>query len=104
MQESEWAFAMKCSYDPFLHDACMFVTDSHGWYFDSGATNKHITSQCDMFTCLESAPVGNFVTYANNSKYPVRGVGKIVLRLLLMAALSHCLLMYYMCLRLERTY
>ena len=52
--------------------------DSHVWYFDSGAT-KHITSQRDMFTCLESLPVGNSVTCTNNSEYPVRGVGKIVL-------------------------
>jgi len=47
-----------------------------------------------MFTCLESAPIGNSVTCANNSEYPppVRGVGKIVLTaaLLLMVALSHC--------------
>ena len=54
VQESEWAFVVQCSYDPSLHDVCMSVADSHVWYFDSGAT-KHITSQRDMFTCLEPA-------------------------------------------------
>ena len=50
----------------------------HVWYFDSGAT-KHITSQRSFFTTLESAPTGNSVTCANNSSYPVKGVGQNVL-------------------------
>ena len=50
--------------------------DSRVWYFDSGAT-KHITSQRSLFTSLESAPKGNTVTCANNSSYPVGGVGQI---------------------------
>ena len=48
------------------------------WYFDSGAS-KHITSQQDMFSSLKSAPAGNTVMCANNSSYPVKGVGNIVL-------------------------
>ena len=32
-----------------------------------------------MFTSLESAPTGNIVTCADNSSYPVKGVGTIVL-------------------------
>ena len=52
--------------------------DSDVWYFDSGAT-KHITSQRSFFSSLESAPTGNTVTCANNSSYPVMGVGKIIL-------------------------
>ena len=32
-----------------------------------------------MFTSLESAPTGNSITCANNSSYPVKGVGQIVL-------------------------
>ena len=51
VKESEWKLSMQCSYDPSLHDVCMSV-DSHVWYFDSG-----ITSQRDMFTCLESVLV-----------------------------------------------
>ena len=78
MQESEWAFAVQCSYDPSLHDVCMSIADSHVWYFDSGAT-KHITSQRSLFTFLESAPTGNTVTCANNSSYLVEGFGEIVL-------------------------
>ncbi|MCO5573108.1 hypothetical protein L7F22_026873 [Adiantum nelumboides] len=62
-----------------VHNACMSIaTDSHVWYFDSGAT-KHITSHHDLFTSLESVPHGNSVTCANNASYPVQGVGKIVL-------------------------
>ena len=56
----------------------MSAMDSNVWYFDSGAT-KHITSQRILFTSLESAPKGNIVTRANNSSYPVEGVGQIVL-------------------------
>ena len=51
---------------------------THVWYFDSGAS-KHITSQHDLFTSLNSAPIGNSVTCADNSSYPIKGVGKIVL-------------------------
>jgi len=56
----------------------MFVVDSDLCYFDSGAT-KHITLQRTMFTSLESSPTGNTVTCADNSSYPVKGVGTIVL-------------------------
>ena len=66
MQESEWAFAMQCSYDPSLHDVCMSIADSHVWYFDSGAT-KHITSQRDMFTCLESASIVVILLHAQTT-------------------------------------
>ena len=59
VQDSEWAFIVQCSYNPLLHDACMSVVDSDLWYFDSGAT-KHITSQRNMFTSLESAPMGKY--------------------------------------------
>ncbi|MCO5555974.1 hypothetical protein L7F22_009518 [Adiantum nelumboides] len=39
----EWDFSAKCTYNLAVHDACMSVaTNSHVWYFDSGAT-KHIT-------------------------------------------------------------
>ena len=48
------------------------------WYFDSGAS-KHITSQRDMFTSLEVVPIGNYVTCVDNSSYPIKGVGQIVL-------------------------
>ena len=77
-QDADWAFTVHCSYNPLLHDTCMSIMDSHVWYFDSGAS-KHITSQRDMFTSLESAPIGNSVTCADNSSYPVKGVGQIVL-------------------------
>ena len=78
VQDSEWAFSAQCNYDPLLHDSCMSAVDSDVWYFDSGAT-KHITSQRSLFTSLESAPKGNTVTCANNSSYPIEGVGQIVL-------------------------
>ena len=78
VQDAEWAFSVQCSYNPSLQDACFSATDLHVWFFDSGAS-KHITSQRDMFSSLESAPAGNTVTCANNSSYPVKGVGKIVL-------------------------
>ena len=78
LQDTEWAFSAPCSYDPSLHDSCLSVVDSDVWYFDSGAT-KHITSQHSFFTTMESAPTGNSVTCANNSSYPVKGVGQIVL-------------------------
>ncbi len=79
VQDAEWAFTVRCQYDPSVHDACMAVSDdSYVWYFDSGAT-KHITSHRDMFTSLEAVPTGNTVTCANNASYPVKGVGKIVL-------------------------
>ena len=32
-----------------------------------------------MFTSLETFPIGNFVTCADNSSYPIKGVGQIVL-------------------------
>ena len=32
-----------------------------------------------MFTSLEIVPTGNFVTCADNSSYPIKGVGQIVL-------------------------
>ena len=54
VQDTEWAFNVHCNYNPFVHDACMSVADSQVWYFDSGAT-KHITSQRDIFSFLESA-------------------------------------------------
>ena len=56
----------------------MFVVESDVWYFNSGAT-KHITLLRNFFTSLEPAPIGNTVTCANNSSYPVMGVGKIIL-------------------------
>ena len=56
----------------------MSAVDSDVWYFDSGAT-KHITSQHSLFTSLEFAPKGNTITCANNSSYPIEGVGQIVL-------------------------
>ena len=89
MQDAEWAFTVDCLYDPSIHDAYLVVSvDSDVWYFDSGAT-KHITSHRDLFTCLEAVPNGNTVTCANNASYPVKGIGKIVLIVLQMAALSH---------------
>ena len=78
VQDTEWAFSVQCSYDPLLHDSCMSAVDSDVWYFDNGAT-KHITSQRNLFTSPEYAPKGNTVTCANNSSYPVEGVGQIVL-------------------------
>jgi transposase InsO family protein len=78
VQEEEWAFTTVCSFDPSSHDQCMSAVDSDVWYFDSGAT-KHITSQRSFFSSLEPAPTGNTVTCANNSSYPVMGVGKIIL-------------------------
>ena len=78
MQDSKWAFTVQCSFDSSLTDSCMSVVDLDVWYFDSGAT-KHITSQRSFFTSLESAPTGNTVSCANNSSYPVKGVGQIVL-------------------------
>ena len=78
VQDAKWAFSAQCSYNPSLHDSCLSAVDSDVWYFDSGAT-KHITSQRSFFTTLESAPTGNSVTCANNSSYPVKGVGQIVL-------------------------
>ena len=78
VQDIDWAFNAQCNYDPLLHDSCMSVVDSDVWYFDSGTT-KHITSQRSLFTYLESAPKGNTVTCANNSLYPIEGVGQIVL-------------------------
>ena len=76
VQDIEWAFNVHCSYNPSVHDACMSVADSQVWYFDSGATHtKHITSQRDIFSFLESAPTGNTVTCADNSMYPVKGGG-----------------------------
>ena len=56
----------------------MSIAQSDVWYFDRGAT-KHITSQRNFFTSLEPSPTGNTVTCANNSSYPVMGVGKIIL-------------------------
>lgn len=56
----------------------MSIEDSQMWYFDSGAT-KHITSQHDIFSFLESAPTWNTITCADNSMYRVKGVGTIVL-------------------------
>ena len=78
VQDTEWAFNVHCSYNPSVHDACMSVAYSEVWYFDSGAT-MHIISQHDIFNFLESAPIGNTVTCADNSMYPVKGVGSIVL-------------------------
>lgn len=49
-----------------IHDVCMPIADSHVWYFDRGAT-KHITLHCDMFTSLESALIGNSITFANKA-------------------------------------
>lgn len=56
----------------------MSVVDLDVWYFDSGAT-KHITLQHNFFTSLNSAPIGNTVSCTNNSSYPIKGVGQIVL-------------------------
>ena len=78
VQDANWAFSMTCSHNPSLHGACMSNVDSHVWCFDSGAL-KHITSQHDMFTSLETVPTRNSVTCADNSSYPVKGVGQIVL-------------------------
>ena len=78
VQDVEWEFNVQCSYNPSLHDACFSAIDLHVWLFDSGA-RKHITSQRDMFSSLESDPTGNTVMCAKNSSYPVKGVGKIVL-------------------------
>ena len=73
VQDTEWAFSAQCSYDPLLHDSCMSVVDSDVGYFDSAVT-KHITSQRNLFTSLESAPKGNTITCASNSSYPIEGV------------------------------
>ena len=78
VQNEEWAFTTVCCFNPSSHEQCMSAVDSDVWYFDSGAT-KHITSQCSFFTSLEPAPTRNTVTCANNSSYPVMGVGKIIL-------------------------
>ena len=93
VQDSDWAFTVQCSYDPSCEDLCMVVADVDVWYFDSGAT-KHIASQHSFFTSLCSAPIGNSVSCANDSSYPVQGVGQIVL-IAEMAALLHYQ-MYYM--------
>ena len=61
-----------------MYDACIFVANSHVWYFDSGAT-KHITSQHDIFNFLEFAPTRNILTCTDNSLYPAKGIGTIVL-------------------------
>lgn len=53
-QDANWEFSVHCSYNPLLQDTCMFVVDSHVWYFDSGAS-KHITSERDMFTSFNFA-------------------------------------------------
>ena len=74
IQDAEWAFSAKCHYDPSLHDVCMFAIAFDVWYFDNGAT-KHITSQCSFFTSIVFAPISNTVTCANNSSYPIEGVG-----------------------------
>ena len=87
-QDADWAFTVHCSYNPLLHDTCMSIVDSNVWYFDSGAS-KHITSQRDTFTSLESSLTGNSITCTDNSSYPVKGVGQTTLRLLPMAFLSH---------------
>ena len=54
------------------------MVDLDVWYFDSGDT-KHVTSQCNFFTSLLSTPIGNTISCANNSSYPIKGVGHIVL-------------------------
>ena len=46
------------------------------WYFDSGAS-RHITFRKDLFRSLDAAPAGKQVTCANNSSYPIKGVGEI---------------------------
>ena len=74
VQNEEWTFTTIFCFDPSSHKQCMSAVDSDVWYFDSGAT-KHITSQRIFFTSLELAPTGNTVTCANNSSYPVMGVG-----------------------------
>lgn len=48
------------------------------WYFDSGAS-RHITSRREMFRNLTASLIGRRVTCANNSSYPVQGVGEIML-------------------------
>ena len=69
---------MQFSYDPSLQDACLSATNLHVWFFDSGSS-RHITSQRGMFSSLESALVGCTIMCANNSSYPVKGVGKFFL-------------------------
>ena len=41
--------------------------------------SKHITSHRDLFSSLETVPVGNSVMCASNSSYPVKEIGKIQL-------------------------
>ena len=77
LQDADWAFSVQCCYNPLLHDACFSVAELHVWYFDNGAS-KHITYQQDIFSSLKSTLAGNTVMCANNSSYPVKGVGNIV--------------------------
>ena len=72
----EWPFNVKSSYSFSTHDACMIVADMHVWYFDSGAS-EHITSHCDLFSSLETVPSRKTIMCANNSSYPIKGIGKI---------------------------
>ena len=78
VQDLEWAFIVQCNFDFSLSDSCMSVAVLDVWYLDSGAT-KHITSQRNYFTSLEFVPIGNTVSYANNSSYLFKGFGQIVL-------------------------
>lgn len=48
-RDAQWEFIVQCPYDPLVYNSCISVaTDSHVWFFDSGAT-KHITSQRSLF-------------------------------------------------------
>ena len=53
----------------------MTVVDMDVLYFDNGAI-KHITSHSDLFSFLETISVGNSVMCANDSSYPIKGIGK----------------------------
>ena len=94
-----WAFIVECNFDSFAHDACITVADMDVRYFDSGAS-KHITSHRDLFSSLETIPVGNSVLCANSS-YPVQGLEKFSW-LLQMEVLLFCW-MYYLCQVSRRT-
>ena len=65
---------MECNYDSSTHDACMTIADTDVRYFDSGAS-KRVTSHRDLFSSLETFPIGISVMCAKNSSYSVKGIG-----------------------------
>ena len=78
-KEDEYANTVQDSYAFIVcsdFSACSINEAQVIWYFDSGAS-RHITSRKDLFRSLDAAPAGKQVTCANNSSYPIKGVGEI---------------------------